>query len=161
MRSISVMLVHLLRVLGVVGRWAGRRGRLLLLLLLRRSGCGTKSNTKMMLDLLFLVVWPTEMMSHIHVPVVSVVITIIPSVVSGAVRALVRVEQAKLGAFLRRIGPFRRHLLSPSASEGVIFDSDGMRVIVVVTRANLLGIEVGLVAYGGATADSFKLTFLQ
>lgn len=159
MRSVSVMLVHLLRMLGVVGRWAGRGRRRLLLLRLR--GCGTKSNTKMMLNLLFLIVWPTEMMSHIHVPVIYIVITVIPSVVSDAVRALLRVEQAKLGTFLRRIGPFRRHLLSPSASEGVIFNSDRMRVIVVVTRANLFGIEVGFVAYGGATADSFKLMFLQ
>lgn len=151
MGSVSVMLVKLLGVLSVMS--LGTRGRRLRRL--RRRG--SKSNTKMVLDLLLLLVWSAHVVSHIHVFVSTVIIAVYISV-SDTVRTLLGVEQAKLGAFLRRIGPLRCHLLSPSASEGVVFGSDCMRMIVVVTCANLFGIEVGLVAYGGTTSYPFKLS---
>lgn len=153
MGSVCVMLVKLLRVLGVMGLWT--RGRGLRWLRLRRSG--SKSNPKMMLNLLFFLVWSANVMSHVHVLVSSVVIAISVPVTSDAVGTLLGVEQAKLCAFLGRIRPFSCHLLSPSASERVVFGSDCMRMIVVVTSAHLLGIEVSLVAYGGTTPYPFKL----
>lgn len=109
-----------------------------------------------MLDLLFLIILTTIMPNAIHSPIVSIIVAIRITIRPRA-PTLRGVEQTQLRAFLGRVGALVRHLLPPTTSEGIVLRSNGVRVGTVITCADLLGVEVGLVAYGCTAANTFEL----